>query len=169
MTKKQSSLSNGSSEDGEARFNIDAQYLKDLSFENPNPLEMLPNQATGAPEIGVGYDVDVQEIENDRYEVTLKVRGTANFEDQLAYVVEVVYGAVVSLINIPEDHRPTLLYVEVPRMLFPYVRNIISDVSRDGGYQSLLLNGIDLVSLFKDKIAKFKEAKEASESGKGSA
>lgn len=146
--------------DWEARFNIDAQYLKDLSFENPNPLEMLPKQTKGAPQINVGYDVDVQEKDENRYEVLLKVRGTANFEDKLAYVVEVAYGALVSLTNIPEEHRPTLLYVEVPRMLFPYVRNVISDASRDGGYQSLLLNGIDLVSLFKDKVDRFKKANE---------
>jgi preprotein translocase subunit SecB len=142
-------------EEGEgAKFNVEAQYLKDLSFENPMPLTFLGERSGESPKIEVGYDVDVHDRGGDRFEVLLRVRGVGKFGEDVGYVVEVVYGALVSLTNIPADHKPFLLFVEIPRLLFPYVRNVISDVSRDGGYQSLLLNGIDLVSLFKSKVDK---------------
>ena len=148
----------------EARFNVESQYLKDLSFENPDPLEMLAQQTEKRPDVDIGYDVHVDEKSEDLYEVLLRVRGRSNFgKETTAYMIEISYGALVRLTNIPADHKATLLFVSVPTLLFPYVRNLISDLSRDGGYQSLLLNGLDFEQLYQTKIEQFKQQKEAQE------
>ncbi|MGF1473953.1 MAG: protein-export chaperone SecB [Geminicoccaceae bacterium] len=131
------------------RLSIVSQYVKDLSFENPQAPDGL--QAQGArPEIQIRVDVRSQKLENaDRYEVVLELNVDAKAGDASAFVIELVYGGVFTLANIPDDSLQPLLLIECPRLLFPFARRIIADATRDGGFPPLMIDPIDFVTLYR--------------------
>jgi preprotein translocase subunit SecB len=89
--------------------------------------------------------------EENNYEVTLKVTATASLENETYFVAEVSYGGVFFLQGIPENELQPALLIFCPSLLFPYVRRIISDATRDGGYPSLLLDPIDFAKLYMER------------------
>lgn len=132
---------------------INAQYVKDLSFENPRaPQSLLQPPQNTAPDLQVGVDVKAQSFGNDIFEVVMTLRAETKLAGEVVFMVELVYGAVVSLINTPPQDVPIALMVETPRLLFPYVRNIISEVTRDGGYTPLLLNPINFAEIYQRRL-----------------
>ena len=139
---------------------IHAQYIKDLSFENPNTPESLRG-AGGAPEMDVNIGMDARKIasqeEDNLYEVALNVRAEAKRQGESVFIAELQYAMTVSLNNVPQDQHHPLLLIEIPRMAFPYARQILSDLTTQGGYPPLLLNPVDFHALyldrFKDEIA----------------
>jgi preprotein translocase subunit SecB len=130
---------------------INAQYIKDLSFENPNAPGSLVQQQ--APQIELRVNVGARALTDSLYEVTLSVNGTAKHEDETAFIVELTYGAVVTLNGVPEEHIQAVLLIEVPRLLFPFARAIVSDSVRDGGFPPLMLQPIDFVNLYQQQFA----------------
>jgi preprotein translocase subunit SecB len=130
---------------------INAQYIKDLSFENPNAPGSLVQQS--APQIELRVNVGARALTDALYEVQLSVNGTAKHEEETAFIVELSYGAVVTLNNVPEEHIQAVLLIEVPRLLFPFARAIVSDVVRDGGFPPLMLQPIDFVDLYQRQFA----------------
>lgn len=143
---------------------IHAQYVKDLSFENPNTPESLRGMAK-PPEMDVNIGMDARKIEDkdmeNLYEVVLNVRAVANNEDQVVFIAELQYGVTVSLQGVPEDQHHPVLLIEIPRLAFPYARQILSETTVQGGYPPLLLNPVDFQALymdrFKDEIAAAKK------------
>ncbi|MCB1651670.1 MAG: protein-export chaperone SecB [Alphaproteobacteria bacterium] len=141
-------------------INILAQYIRDLSFENPNAPESLRVQG-GPPEMDINIGMDARRIESDEienlYEVVLNIRAAALREEDAIFVVELQYGITVALQGIPQEAHHPLLFIEVPRLAFPYARQIISNTTVQGGYPPLMLNPIDFQGLylerFKDEIA----------------
>lgn len=137
---------------------LNAQFTKDLSFEVPHGAAIFATLEE-APQIAVAIDADANRLsEEGIYEVslTLKVEATeAPREDKqpsrTVFVTELVYCAVVSLNNPPDELIEPILLVEVPRLIFPYARNIIGDVTRDGGFPPVVLQPIDFVSLWQNK------------------
>ncbi|MFN7709523.1 MAG: protein-export chaperone SecB [Holosporales bacterium] len=130
---------------------VHAQYIKDLSFENPNPLKAL--QDGGAqPELSLGIDVGADRIGDNAYEVTLKVKVDAKRDEEVLFVTELDYAGVFSLNNVSEDMLTPVLMIECPRMLFPYARAIIAQTTREGGYPALSLAPVDFVELFKRHV-----------------
>jgi preprotein translocase subunit SecB len=130
------------------RLTIVSQYVKDLSFENPHaPLSLQPNQAR--PEVQIRVDVRVQPMEADRYEVSLQLHVDAKAGDETAFMVELTYGGVFGLLNIPQDSLQPLLLIECPRLLFPFARRVVADATRDGGFPPLLIDPIDFVTLYR--------------------
>ncbi|HBN48633.1 MAG TPA: protein-export chaperone SecB, partial [Thalassospira sp.] len=93
-------------------------------------------------------------------EVTIKINVKADVADKVAFIAELQYGAVVTL-NVADEHRLPVLLIEVPRMLFPYVRKIISDLTADGGFPPLMMQQIDFADLFRKKFAKQMEGQPA--------
>ena len=144
-------------DDGQARptalpIMINAQYVKDLSFENPNaPHSLLPGQP--APQVSIGVDVRAQPIGENVYEVVLDLRAEAKAGDHTAFLVELAYGGVFTLQGIPQEHHRPVLLTEGPRMLFPFARAIIAETTRDGGFPPLMINPIDFAEIFRRQIA----------------
>jgi preprotein translocase subunit SecB len=133
---------------GRRQVIINAQYVKDLSFENPRAPHSLLQQQGPAPEVQINVDVKAATLAPDIYEVVMTLRADAKQATDSVFVVELVYGAVVSLANTPQDDVSAALMVETPRMLFPFARSILAEVTRDGGFTPLLLNPIDFSEIY---------------------
>jgi len=133
-------------------FSVGAQYIKDLSFENPNVIKVM-SQTTGVPEVNFNLGVAVNGVGPDAYEVTLTARAEAKREGLTAFIAELAYAGIFRLSNIPQDQIEPLLFIEAPRLLFPFCRAIIADLTRDGGFTPLMLQPIDFVDLYRRKLA----------------
>jgi preprotein translocase subunit SecB len=127
---------------------MNAQYAKDVSFESPNsPLEFI-NLKT-APKIDLSLDILVKNLEADSFEVALKMSAKATHEDKTLFVSELEYAGVFNVKNVEkEEQREQILLIYCPNLLFPFARRIISDLTRDGGYQPLMVNPIDFAALY---------------------
>jgi preprotein translocase subunit SecB len=132
------------------RLMIQTQYVKDLSFENPRaPTSLGAGQAR--PEISVRVDVRAQPLSAERYEVVLDLNLEAKSGGETAFVLELTYGGVFGLLNIPKDSLQPILLIECPRLLFPFARRIVADVSRDGGFPPLMIDPIDFVAVYRQR------------------
>ena len=136
---------------------IHSQYVKDISFENPNaPQTLLPGRK--GPEIDVNINMGMREIEDEKmknlYEVTLILAATAKREDTTYFLAEVQYCALVSLQDVPEQQHHPMLLIETPKIMFPFARQILADLTSNGGYPPLLLNPIDFQSMYMERFAK---------------
>jgi preprotein translocase subunit SecB len=132
--------------DASPQVGIIAQYVKDLSFENPNAPRSFQNQAQ--PQIEVNVNVQARRQGEDVFEVDLKIECIAKGDGQTAFVVDLLYSGLFGLRNIPDEALEPFLVVEAPRILFPFARRIIADASRDGGFPPLLLEPIDFATLY---------------------
>ena len=131
---------------------VNAQFVKDLSFENPRaPASLMSTREQ--PKIDVNVSVNARNLSERTFEVTLTIRADAKTGDEPAFVTELVYAGVFTVANVPEEAlRPTLL-IECPRLLFPFARRIIADATRDGGFPPLFINPIDFVSLYRSQYS----------------
>jgi preprotein translocase subunit SecB len=131
---------------------INAQYVKDFSFENPNaPQTLLPGQP--APQVSVGVDVRSQQVGDTLYEVILEMRCEAKVGENTAFLVELSYAGLMTLQGLADEHIRPVLLIEGPRLLFPFARAIIADATRDGGYPPLMINPIDFSDLYRRQTA----------------
>ncbi len=130
---------------------VHVQYIKDLSFENPNPLKALQDSGE-QPELALGIDVSADRVGDNAYEVTLKIKVDAKRNEDILFVTELDYAGVFSLNNVSEEMLTPVLMIECPRMLFPYARAIIAQTTREGGYPALSLAPVDFVELFKRHV-----------------
>jgi preprotein translocase subunit SecB len=135
----------------QAPITVNAQYLKDLSFENPNAPQSLVGQ-TAPPQIEVGVNVGTRNLAPNIFEVTLAMNGTAKRGEETVFIVEVSYAGVFSLVGIPDEHIRPVLLIECPRLLFPFARNILADATRDGGFPPLMLQPVDFVDLYRRQV-----------------
>lgn len=145
---------------GQPHIGITHQYVKDLSFENPNaPESLLSGQEL--PRIEVNVDVNARAAQESRFEVSLRVTASAKQDDATIFLVEVIYAGLFVLQNIPQDQVQAVCLIECPRLLFPYARRVVSDLTRDGGFPPLLLDPIDFAELFRHHMAQQQQAKAA--------
>lgn len=127
---------------------INAQYIKDLSFENPESPASF-TKVTSAPKIDLALDVQVKKIEEDNYEVVLKITSKATHEKTSLFVVELEYAGLFTVKDCAEEaQREQILLIYCPNLIFPFARRVIADLTRDGGYQPLMINPIDFASLY---------------------
>ena len=127
---------------------INAQYVKDLSFENPRAPQSLIQQKQ-QPEVQLGVDVKARNLGPDLYEVILSLNAKAIAENETVFVVELAYGAVITAKAEDQNVLPFLILVETPRLLFPFARNVVASATRDGGFPPLLINPIDFAELLR--------------------
>jgi len=146
---------------GGPSFSISAQYIKDLSFENPNVMKIM-TQSGGTPEVTFNLGVAANGLGADSFEVTLTARAEAKRDAMVAFIVELAYAGVFRLSGIPQDQVEPLLFIEAPRLLFPFARAIIADLTREGGFTPLMLQPIDFVDLYRRKLAERQAAPAAS-------
>ncbi len=137
-------LANG--EDTSPQAGVVSQYVKDLSFENPNAPAVY--QWQGQPQIDVQFNIASGQVGDDMYEVILKIDVKASAADKTAFQVELSYAGLFALRNIPEDQMQPFLLAEAPRILFPFARRTLADVVRDGGFPPLMLEPIDFAQLY---------------------
>jgi preprotein translocase subunit SecB len=134
------------------RIGLLAQYLKDCSYENPNAPQSLSKDLP-APSIDVGMDVQVQPLGENRFEVALRTTATATRESDAVFVAEVLFAGVFELFDVPEEQIQPVCLVECPRLLFPFARRVLSDLTRDGGMPPILLDPVDFAALYERQQA----------------
>ena len=136
---------------------VHAQYIKDLSFENPNAPDILidpPSQ----PDVEIGVNVSARGLNSEQYEVTLMLSAKANVEDKALFLTELSYAAIVSAPGASRDELNPLIMIEAPRLMFPFARAIISDITRDGGFMPLSIQPLDFVAVYQSNIERQNEA-----------
>ncbi len=143
---------NGASQDLAPQMNVLAQYTKDLSFENPNAPRSLTSQQ-GAPEISIQVNVNLRQLAASDYEVELLLEGSAVEGANTLFRFELNYGGVFRVQNVPEQDLQPILMIECPRLLFPFAREIVANAIRGGGFPPLLIDPIDFVSLYRQRLA----------------
>ncbi|MBF0355435.1 MAG: protein-export chaperone SecB [Alphaproteobacteria bacterium] len=147
---------------GQPPVAIHAQYIRDLSFEVPGAPEIFRQSGEGQ-EIPIGIEVQTRHLEGQSYEVVLHMRIEAKAQGNQMFILEIAYGAVCT-INVPEQHLQPVLLVEVPRLLFPFVRSMVADLTRDGGFPPLLVTPIDFGELYRQRLAQMaQQAQEGAE------
>jgi preprotein translocase subunit SecB len=135
------------------RLQMLTQYIRDLSFENIAVQKGLTT-ADGKPDVKVQINLDVQQRPGDRYEVALKVNVDSKVGEAQVFILELDYAGLFLIQNVPQDQLHALLMVECPRLVFPYVRRVVGDVTRDGGYPPLNLDQIDFFALYRQEVAR---------------
>ncbi len=128
------------------------QYLKDLSFENPNSPQSLGGQQ-GQPEINIQVNVNAKPMAASDFEVELHLEAKATQQDKVMFVAELLYAGVFRLENIPQEALHPIVLVECPRMLFPFARQILADATRHGGFPPLMLDPIDFAAMYQRRVA----------------
>ena len=149
--EEQASLS-----DSQQQISVHAQYVKDLSFESPATPDCFV-KSLGQPDVQIEVNVTAQRINETLFEVQLKLMANAKIEDQTLFIAEIVYAGLISATNISDESLQPLMMTEGPRLLFPFARAIMSDMTRNGGFLPLNLNPIDFVALYKNNITNSKE------------
>ncbi len=134
------------------QLNILGQYIKDLSFENPNaPRSLQPNQQ--APAINIQINVNAKPISETDVEVELKLEGRAEHQGNFMFGFDLVYAGVFRLLNVPKESTHPIIMIECPRLLFPFAREILASVTRNGGFPPLMIDPVDFVALYRQKMA----------------
>jgi preprotein translocase subunit SecB len=133
-------------------LNILAQYTKDLSFENPGAPQSLQARDK-APEININVNVNANPLGGDDFDVLLTLSAEAKAGDKALFHAELAYGGVFRIAGFPQEHMLPILFIECPRLLFPFARQIIADVTRNGGFPPLLVDPIDFAQMFSQRMA----------------
>lgn len=142
-------------ESQQPQINVLGQYIKDLSFENPSAPRSL--MAGGKPGIQINFNVQAQAMGEELFEVALTLEANASVEDNVLYKLELVYAGGFRLHNLPKEAIQPVLFIECPALLFPFVRRLVGDLTREGGFPPLLLDPIDFASLFRQRVAQQNE------------
>ena len=131
---------------------VHAQYIKDLSFENPNSPQVLIEGPT-QPDVEIAVNVGAKLINKDQYEVTLKIAAKAIAGETILFLVDLTYAGLVTPEGATADNVNPIVMIEAPRLLFPFARAIISEATRDGGFMPLNIQPVDFVSVYQHNIA----------------
>jgi preprotein translocase subunit SecB len=128
---------------------LNMQYIKDLSLEIPHAPQIF-SKLNNPPKISVDMNIDAKKIEDTQFEVTLNIRINADVNNEKLFILELSYGSI-STITLPEDQIETILFIEIPQLLFPYARQIISSNLSEAGLPPLLLSPVDFVKMYQSK------------------
>ena len=134
------------------QLTVNAQYIKDLSFESPNTPEALSN-SDDTPSINVNVNVYAKPLKGNVYEVSLSINGKAEKKDFKVFEIELIYAGVFTMPNIKlnDEEIKRKILIEAPQLLFPFARSIISNVTRDGGFMPLIIQPMDFELLYKSR------------------
>ncbi|MBO3758277.1 protein-export chaperone SecB [Ciceribacter sp. L1K23] len=146
---------NGAQATTSPTLNILAQYIKDLSFENPGAPRSLQARDK-APAININVNVNANPLSDTDFDVVLSLTAEAKDADKVVFAAELVYGGVFRIAGFPQEHMLPLLFIECPRLLFPFARQIIADATRNGGFPPLMIDPIDFAQMFAQRMAEEK-------------
>ena len=143
-------------------FNLIGQYIRDMSFENPGaPGSIMlggPN-----PNFQVGINVGVKKQADDVYAVEITLNAKADREKNVLFNVELIYGGVFRMKNIPEKDLAPLLLVECPRLIFPFARQVLANITQQGGFPPLMMEPVDFQALYVQNMQRLQAAQKAGE------
>ena len=142
---------------GSIPLNITHQYTKDLSFENPAAPGLFMNAQTDPPSIDIDVRVEAQALGSNTYEVTLHIRVNATAGSTTLFIVEIAYAAIAEIGEIPEEHLHPFIVVQVPQMIFPFARSILSGMISEGGFPPVLIAPVDFVEMYRQTVQKASE------------
>ena len=144
------------------KLNVLTQFVRDMSFENILARKAGSGQVQPDVKVQVALDAKKRDTAN-QYEVMMKltVKSVAQGTDDALFLLELEYAGVFNIEGVPDDQMHPFLLIECPRMLFPFVRRIVSDVTRDGGYPPLNLENIDFVQLYRQELQRRAAAQQA--------
>src|SRR3954449_5059507 len=124
----------GAANQSPPQLNVLAQYVKDLSFENPNaPRSLQPQQQQQEPKINIQINVNAKPLQDNDFEVELKIEGRAELPNTFLFGFDLLYAGIFRIQNVPQENVHALIMIECPRLLFPFARAIIADAVRNGG------------------------------------
>jgi preprotein translocase subunit SecB len=132
-------------------ISVGAQYIKDLSFEVPGAPGIFSELSGAQPDLSVRVDLNATPLGNNAFEVTLILQVDAKVGERTAFIVDLTYGGIFVL-NVPEEHVQPILLIEAPRLLFPFARQVVADVTQGGGLPPLMLQPIDFAALFRARM-----------------
>jgi len=149
---------NGGQADPQAQpqLNVVAQYIKDFSFENPNAPQSL--SLAQQPQINIQINVNARPVSDTDVEVALKLEGKAESNNSLMFRFELDYVGIFRIKNVPQDSMNAVVLIECPRLLFPFAREIVATTVRNGGFPPLLLDPVDFVALYRQRMAELQPA-----------
>jgi preprotein translocase subunit SecB len=142
-------------QEGSAKMQVLGQFIKDLSFENFAARDS--KQGAGTPNIDVKINLDASKrSQQDQYNSSIKitVESKESTTKENIFLLELDYGGIFKIENIPDDQLHPFLMIECPRMLFPFVRRVIHDITRDGGYPPLNLDTIDFMAMYRAEVSR---------------
>ena len=145
-------------QEGSAKMQVLGQFIKDLSFENFAARDS--KQGAGTPNIDVKINLDASKrSQQDQYNSSIKitVESKESTTKENIFLLELDYGGIFKIENIPDDQLHPFLMIECPRMLFPFVRRVIHDITRDGGYPPLNLDTIDFMAMYRAEVSRLAE------------
>lgn len=130
---------------------VNAQYTKDLSFEVPTAPQVFIDMQSNQPDININIEVNARPASENMFEVELSVNASCKVGDKTGFILELLYAGLFTL-NLPDEHKQAVLLIECPRLLFPFARNIIADVTRDGGFPPVMLGQVDFVGMYQRQL-----------------
>ena len=146
---------------------INAQYTKDLSFEAPAAPGIFAELQSKQPDINLNINVSANPVQDTKVvEVVLEAQAECKLAGKVVYILELEYAGVFTL-NVPDEHLQPIMLIECPRLLFPFARNILADVTRDGGYPPLMLGPLDFAGMYQAKMQELEQEALASKGDGG--
>lgn len=143
---------NGEQAPPQPAIRVLAQYIRDLSFENPKAPESLRAQAT-PPQIELGVELNAQGREAGVFEVELRMTAAARRESDPVFQIELVYAGLFQIVGVDAEDLEQVLMIECPRYLFPFARRLFADLSAEGGFPPLMLEPIDFAAIYLSRKA----------------
>lgn len=141
---------NGAGPEGAPQIAVLTQYIKDLSVESPNSPAVFQWQVQ--PQVDVQFNINVGNVADEVHEVVLKVNVAARSDNGVHFLVDVSYAGLFGLRNLPEDAVGPFLLIEAPRLLFPFVRQVVADAVQQTGFPPLLLEPIDFNAVYMQQL-----------------
>jgi preprotein translocase subunit SecB len=155
---------NGSGQpDNEPQFSVLAQYIKDLSVENPSAPQVFQWQVQ--PSLDVQFNLNAEKVADDVHEVVIKIEVTARSDNGVHFVVDLSYGGIFGVRNMPDEAVPAILLVEAPRLIFPFARQIIADAVTSTGFPPLLLDPIDFAGAYMAQLEAAQQQQQQQQGG----
>ena len=141
-------------------FRMQKMYTKDLSFENPNAPAVYITPQKLEPAVEVNLKLNNKKMDEDHWEVVVQITAKISTKDdnKVMFILEIEHAGVFLLKNIPEEHIQMILAVDCPTLLFPFTRQIVSQVSTDGGFAPFLMEPVNFMALFQNAKKKKEEA-----------
>jgi preprotein translocase subunit SecB len=159
MSDDQQQSGDKAGQDGEGGIplNITHQYTKDLSFENPAAPGLFINAQTEPPSIDIDVRVEAQALGSNTYEVVLHIRVNATAGSTTLFIAEIAYAAIAEIGEVPEEHLHPFIVIQVPQMIFPFARSILSGMISEGGFPPVLISPVDFVEMYRQTVEKSSE------------
>ncbi len=145
--------SNGTETAEKPEFRMQKMFIKDFSFENPNAPQVFITPQKSEPNVELNLQLNNKKLDENHWEVILEISAKVTSkedEPKVMFILEIEHGAVFMLKNIPEEHMPMVLGVDCPTLLFPFTRQLVSQISVDGGFMPFQMEPINFMALFQN-------------------